>query len=109
MTSRCLDLQRQAESTMRATECHHFLPLTVLRAPQWSAQAVLPQVVVLQDQAWPDDEPRDGSAGLAETHDPALRREHGERNRKIVEASYSIGNVERFANELVSLRSDGSS
>ena len=31
------------------------------------------QVVVLQDQAWPDDEPRDGSAGLAETHDPALR------------------------------------
>ena len=31
------------------------------------------QVVALQDQAWPDDEPRDGSAGLAETHDPALR------------------------------------
>jgi glycosyltransferase involved in cell wall biosynthesis len=40
---------------------------------------------------------------------PALRRSHGERNRKIVEASYSIGNAERFANELVSLQSDRSS
>lgn len=40
---------------------------------------------------------------------PELRRSHGERNRKIVEASYSIGNVERFANELVSLQSNRAS
>jgi aminoglycoside 2'-N-acetyltransferase I len=31
------------------------------------------QVVALQDQAWPDDEPRDGTEVPGPTHDPALR------------------------------------
>jgi len=42
------------------------------------------------------------------SEDPALRRRQGERNRQIVEDEYSISNVERFANELVSLQADRS-
>jgi glycosyltransferase involved in cell wall biosynthesis len=35
--------------------------------------------------------------------DPELRREHGQRNRRIVEEKYSSANVERFAQSLLSL------